>query len=79
MRNLARRKGTPMKIAKPILICLLALAGLCGGVFSAHADTNDPPCDNCDPPECDPTKECCDEDSDGANRFGVFCDLDQKV
>ena len=61
-----------MKIAKPILICLLALAGLCGGVFSAHADTNDPPCDNCDPPECDPTQECCDEDSDGANRFGVF-------
>lgn len=61
-----------MKIAKLVLVFLLALAGMCGGDFSAYADTNDPPCDNDDPPECDPAVECCDEDSDGANRFNVF-------
>ena len=62
-----------MKNVKPILICLLAVAGLCGGSYSAYADdTNAPPCDNDDPPECDPTQECCNDDSDGQNRFNVF-------
>lgn len=62
-----------MKNVKPILVCLLTMAGLCGGGFSAYADdTNAPPCDNDDPPECDPTQECCDDDSDGENRFNVF-------
>ena len=61
-----------MKIAKPGLAFLLTLVGLCGGGFSAYADTNDPPCDNDDPPECDPAVECCDEESDGANQFNVF-------
>lgn len=45
---------------------------LCGRSITVYADTNDPPCDNDDPPECDPTQECCDDDSDGENRFNVF-------
>ncbi len=61
-----------MKLNKYLLACLLALAGLCSSGFPAYGEDDPPPCDNEDPPECDPAVECCDEDSDGENRFNVY-------